>query len=468
MTMAKTCGKFFTLTLLAAMLTGCGALRSYHQELATPMAALHRGEAALALALLEKNNQGADKDLLYYLEKGAVARLTGNLAASNESWLQADETIRQWEEAVQGDGTKAAGALGSLLLNDRTRSYEGYDYEKVMLSTELALNHLLNGDLDKARVEIKKTHEREAVIAELRAREVADIAAESDRQGVHHSYRELNGYPVAVLDDPQVTQLKNSYQSAFSHYLAGFLYEALGEPGLAAPGYRQAIELRPDTPILEQGLADLESRLSPKKTRDKKGTPPRETGTATDTLFIVESGVTPPRQSFSVHLPVPVGHGVILGSFTVPLIRPGAPLPPGEITLADGPTLPLTTITSIDAMSRRALRDDMPGILLRNVLRLAAKGAMQKSLQDRNGVLGLVAALASLATEGADERTWRTLPAEVAIGRAHLPRGHHRLTLGPFQKSLHIDGQHQVVLLRVIGNTLYRVETSLGPATSAP
>ena len=41
--------------------------------------------------------------------------------------------------------------------------------------------------------------------------------------------KEINGYPVETLNDPEVLALKNGYSNALSHYLAGFLYEVLGE-----------------------------------------------------------------------------------------------------------------------------------------------------------------------------------------------------------------------------------------------
>ena len=76
------------------------------------------------------------------------------------------------------------------------------------------------------------------------------------------SLSELNGYPVETIDNPAVNALSNSYQSALSHYLAGFVYEALGEPSLAAPGYRLANELQPDHPLLEEALRGLDARVA--------------------------------------------------------------------------------------------------------------------------------------------------------------------------------------------------------------
>src|SRR4029079_10905775 len=116
-----------------------------------------------------------------------------------------------------------------LMLNDKSRPYEGHDYEKVMLTTRVALNFLAMGDFDNARVAIKQTHEREAVIADLRAKEVREIERDTGKRGAQTSFKELNGYPVQTIDNPQVNALKNSYQSALSHYLAGFIYEAQSE-----------------------------------------------------------------------------------------------------------------------------------------------------------------------------------------------------------------------------------------------
>ena len=142
------------------------------------------------------------------------------------------------------------------MVNDKVRRYEGYDYEKVMLTTQMALNLLAGERLRRRAHAIKKTHEREAMIADLRDKEYlrAEEQAE-ERRRQDRSTRTLQGYPVASLDAPEVVSLKNSYQSAFSHYLAGFVYEVLGEKDLAAPGYRKAAELRPNTPLLEQALA---------------------------------------------------------------------------------------------------------------------------------------------------------------------------------------------------------------------
>ena len=236
---------------IALTLSACkGTLRSYNEESQQTQIQASGKNLDQALANLEKNNT-QEKDLLYYLEKGELLRLDNKISDSRDAWLQADEKIRLWEEAAKNTPETLIGDLGTLVINDKTRRYDGQDYEKIMLSTRLALDHVALGQWDKARTEIKKTHEREAVIAALRAKEVQKLEQQAKTQGITLNTRDLTGYPVETLNDPAVTALKNSYQSAFSHYLAGFVYEALREPSLAAPGYRKAIELRPGIGILE-------------------------------------------------------------------------------------------------------------------------------------------------------------------------------------------------------------------------
>ena len=118
----------------------------------------------------------------------------------------------------------------------------------------------IRDSLDTARIDIKRTHEREAIIAEFRAKQTEEAEAKAKEKGAQVKTAELQGYPTETLNDPEVLGLKNGYQNALSHYLSGFVYEALNEPSLAAPGYRQAIQLRPGSTVLEAGLEGLDQR----------------------------------------------------------------------------------------------------------------------------------------------------------------------------------------------------------------
>jgi hypothetical protein len=252
-----------------------------------------------------------------------------------------------------------------------------------------------------------------------------------------------------------VRALRNSYQSALSHYLAGFVYEALGEPSLAAPGYRLANELQPGEPLLEEALRGLDERVAAP-----------EDGT-TDLLLILATGSAPAIQSRQFLLPVLIEGRMVLIANAFPVMTATSwASPPAQVKLEER-TLPVARIASVDLMARRRLMDDMPSIMLRATIRSAVSAALQVQAQrgaEREQTLAMALA-AGIVTAGsallasADDRTWRALPADLAIARARVPRGRHMLTVetaaGPRSVPLELSGRYAVVDLRLLRQHLF-------------
>ena len=414
--------------------------------------------------------ESGDKDLLYYFNKGELLRNKGAFEPSREAWLAADTQVRAWEEDVKVNGAKILGDIGSFILNDTTRRYDGRDYEKVFVNVRIALDHLALGDWNAARTEIKKMHEREAIIAEFRSKELEAAKGAAEAKGIKTtSFKELNGYPIETLEAPEVQALKNSYESAYANYLAGFVYEALGEPSLAAAGYRKANEMRPGDPVLEDSLKGLDARA--KKSRAKKD--------QVDVLILVESGNAPKIDSVTLPIPLPIiskgGVSMVMTPISWPVIRPNDnSVVPATVTVNDK-DLPLSLLTSTDLMARRALSDEMPGIIFRSGVRAIAKGVAQKAVQDNAGSLGVFGAVLSVAasavavaTEKADTRSWNTLPGFYSVTRTTLPAGSHKISvrtnLGIETRDVQLSGPYAVVALRT-GNGLALAQT---PYVAAP
>jgi hypothetical protein len=429
--------------VISALLTGCASMQSHNETVKQVQAAGQQGNFGAALAQLDERHKSpeAKKELLYNMERGELLRLAGDLDQSTDAFIAADVRVQEWEQAARTDPQKLMGNVGAALVSERLKVYEGQDYEKVWLTTRIALNRIALGKLDDARVDIKRTHEREAVIAEFRTKETQSAVEEARTRGVEAKGREINGYPVEYLDDPEVLNLQNGYQNALSHYLAGFVYEALNEPGLAAPGYRKAVELRPGAKALEEGLRGLDERTGFTWKRKQR---------KTDVLFVVESGVAPARVPKGFTLPVPVPGGLTTVSISYPVIEPTSDPLLQNLQVGEQ-SLPLSSVVDLNVMARRALRDEMPGMVLRGFTRAIAKGVVQDQLQRQAGLLGsLLGAMASAATEQADDRVWRMLPGRVYLARAHLPPGEHDITIdGVGMGKVRVDGQYAVVPLRL-------------------
>jgi hypothetical protein len=442
---------------LALCLTGCAAFRSYDVELYRTLDQASAGNVDGAIRILESNNLLPDKDLLYYLELGMLQRLGKRYRESQKAWMAANERVLAREQTVLTDASNLLRSASSYVINDKLRPYEGHDYEKVMLLTYIALNHLAMGEYENARVAIKQTHELEAVIAEARSKQAAEVEEDAKKRGARTSFKELNGYPVETIDNPAVNALKNSYQSALSHYLAGFIYESLGEPSLAAPGYRLANELQPNTPLLEEALRGLDRRV---------GAPGDG---MTDVLFVIASGTAPALQSRQFRLPVPVERRLVLLPVSFPVMVATSMALPARLTVDGGAPLTVAPITSIDLMARRQLKDDMPAIMLRATIRSTASAVLQYQAQrgaDKQnanaaalGVASIVVMAGSAVLESADDRTWRTLPSEISIARARLPAGAHSFTLltpeGARSAQVNVSGRYAVVDFRLLQHQLF-------------
>ena len=452
---------------LSAALTGCASMQS-HDKLATDVQSAGRtGGIPAALQQLEASAKSEDDKtaLLYNLERGELLRMDRRYQDSTNAFLLADIKVKEWEETAKTNPSKLMGTVGAALISERLKNYEGQDYEKVWLTTRLAMNRVALGDFENARVDIKRTHEREAIIAEFRSKETLAAEEEAKSKGAAAGGKELNGYPVETLNDPEVLALKNGYQNALSHYLAGFMYEVLGESGLAAPGYRKAIELKPETGVLEEGLRGLDNRTSFTWKRRQR---------MTDVLFVVEAGDAPARKPKAFTIPVPTGRGMVTASISYPVIEPSTD--PLLTTLsAAGTDLKLEKVVDVNVMARRALKDEMPGMVLRGVTRAIAKGVMQNELQKGGGLVGgLIGAVASAATEVADDRMWRMLPGRVYIARGYLPPGEHVVTVNgrALPDPVKIDGQYALVPLRLYENTVLMGDVAslgkLAPVGSVP
>jgi hypothetical protein len=237
------------------VLGGCVAMQSHNETATMVKASGAAGDFKAALAQLDQRNPSADnkKELLYNMERGELLRLDRQYASSTDAFLLADVKVNEWEEAAKTDPQRL---LGIRRRGAHQRAPEGV--RRAGLRKSLA-DHAHRHEPDRtvrfrqgacrcqAHPRARGRHCRVSLQGDFRGR-----GRSQGKRARKTTNTELNGYPVETLNDPEVLALKNGYQNALSHYLAGFLYEALNESGLAAPGYRKAIELRPGVPCLKK------------------------------------------------------------------------------------------------------------------------------------------------------------------------------------------------------------------------
>ncbi len=381
----------------------------------------------------DASRDGTDRLLALY-ELGAFYHLGGNPKKSIECFNAADAVAHEYEgRAVisAGAGGRAAGAI---LLNDSVLRYEGFGYEKVMARTLNAINYLLLGDLEGARVEVRKAEEYQKLEREKHQRE-AQQAPPRGAEGASLGNPSVRAAYGPMFDF--VKNVRNSFENAFTYYLSSQIYLVRGEPGLNdawwRPGAPSNWPPRP-RPCVRPTWTSPGPRAASPTTRPRPCcrwmTPVRRIpARAGSVVVFFETGLVPPMDEVKIGLYA----SNRLYNLAFPIYRDfGATQP--SLSVAT-PTRTFTTSPILDTRSLavKSLQERMPGILTRGLLGAIAKGEMQVKAEKEYGPFGgFLSQVASAAVTSADRRSWLSLPAEVQVARFNLPPGPNPIQLrGP-------------------------------------
>jgi hypothetical protein len=370
--------------------------------------------AAIEQVKANKASYGDKASVLYKLDLGMLYHYAGMPDSSSRWFFEAEREIDELY-------TKSISlAAASMLLNDNVLPYEGEDFEKILINVFLALNYAAEGEPDEALVEARKVDGKLRVLS-----------------------RTYEG--------------KNVYQDdAFVRYLMGVLYETRGEVNDAFISYRRAYETyavytrdyATSAPacLLDDivrtatltGLDDEAARFQTLGGQRFDPTAPRNGSV----LVLVYSGKGPIKEEYSTKVSIPDDKGVI-HTFQVALPK-FVPRSSGtrsydvQIT-GEGGTL-LTTRTevaeNVTAIAARTLQDRLTMIYLKSggraILKFLASEKAKSEISRKSkddtvlNFLGSLAVdLAVGATERADLRAWRTLPAEFQLTRTMIPPGNY-------------------------------------------
>ncbi|MDH5183488.1 MAG: hypothetical protein OEX12_06305, partial [Gammaproteobacteria bacterium] len=290
----------------------------------------------------------------------------------------------------------------------------GAPHEQVMVHMMKAINYLQLGQRDSARVEILQM--------DVRLRELAA------RAGAEQAYSE----------------------DAFGRYLAGVIYEELGEESDAMISYRKAYESYrkqkkhfhvavPDE--LKSALLRMSLRmgLNNEHQRFRQEFSRREFSTVAELrkqgslIFLFGNGLGPKKQEKSIS--VNDYQNGQLHRIALPYYRSRAALLGGIRIQAGEQRVDGDLVDDIDVIATKTLDEQMPAITARALARAVAKNAMvretrrQEKKNDGSGLLGLLVNIATVATERADTRSWVTLPSEIHMARVNLPQGKYDITV---------------------------------------
>ena len=437
--------KLFSLLMCSSIVVGC----------ANNLTEVRQGDLQIAYKSL-----GDKQDVLHSLEYGTLLRMGESYPVSIENFAQAQAWVNAWTASYH-NGTlgSVADTTQAVLVNDKVLDYQLKDYEKVMIPTYQALNNISLNNWDNTRIEIQRMYQLETIIKNYRDSQYAKAQADSkksDSQFASLSQVEQSNssaYDFTTINSPQVVALQNGYQNAFSHYLAGFAFQSLGENSLSRPGYINALKLNPSNLMIQQSIKNLDNGVTPK-------------AHTTDLLLVSELGNAPQFKSVTIHVPLlrtnQNNHNACVTNVTIAfpeLVTDKLDTGLGALQI-DGNSVVPELFTDFNLMAARYLHDDLPNIFIRNIARAARDVATQQIACNNGGtLLNLATVLTEAVFNQADERTWVMLPSKIYATRLNLPMGKHVITVytafGPHTLNVNLTQPYQVVTYRQIGSQVY-------------
>ena len=423
--------------LLAAFAAGCGTFSHYPLGMEqTTLGPLRTGQRSDYQKTFGKRTEGSS-GVLFAMEMGRVAQLEGDFAESRAAYAKAIEGTRAQDDKAKISASGAAAQGAAVLVNDKAIPYRAPSHERILVHHYQALNYLATNDLAGAGVEIRRANREQE---DARQRREAEIEKAKSKDGAvpPDEERDPNLLPVYAGLDQMAGVVKHSFQNAATFYLSAVVWEMLGDPNDAYIDVKKALEIYPDNPYAQRDAIRLGRRLGMREDvadferRFPAAAKAGDLANATNSARLVvlyEEGLAPKKSEMSVAYPLPSADSIGVVALPTYAEFPPPPQPAGVKAgrRSLGPTAP---ICDVSALAARALGEQMPGILTRQVARAVAKGVAAKAAKDSGGDGAELAMLFyNILSEQADLRSWLTLPAHIHVLSAWVEPGTPCVTL---------------------------------------
>jgi len=378
-------------------------------------------------------------------ESGTVALAAGNWDGAIKSFGAAVDEVRETERSALISPESLGETVLSFTINEGARRYEGEGYERVLLHASLATAYLAKGDLEGARVEVKRSN--------------------------------------ALLESEEALYKKEYKAGGFGHFLSAVTYELEGQLDDAWIDYDRMRKKGVGTELAGRALA----RIAKKTHREDDLGPDaasfadtEEPDGSSSVVVIAAVGLAPFKKAGT--LPIPTESGILQWSIPIYESRP-QPVSGLELSVAGGNrSVRTVTVEDLGRVARENLEDRIAWLIAKSTVRAFLKRELTRKLEDEMGILGRIAGdVFAFVSERADLRCWQTLPDSLQAARVFLPAGRNELRLkalggeeqdlGTFETT---PGETMFVIARTIGSKLYaypiggrRVTTEPTP-TAAP
>jgi len=363
-----------SLTVFA--LTGCA---TYHMKVSDFRDHLRKNEAQKASdKIKDKAFEPGDDQVVYLLEYATANQLAKNFDESNKAFLKAEQLTDI------NDYHSVSRISGSLLLNEAMIQYKGDDYEKVMINAMLAINFLMQGKAEEARVECRKLNQK-----------LYKFRFEGKR---HYE------------------------QNPFAFYLSALIWEDDEDWDSAYIDFKKTYEVNPHINYLKEDLirAAANAQRPEELERWKKEFPqvkPSRLKDVGELVLVFQQGWGPLKRPNPEFVRVPK----LYPSF--------AETTGARLEVENGPSELAQTVLDVTDVAIKTLDEQYAPLVAMRVAGIATKAVVSDQIRQKNEFLGQLAWIGMNIIDQADLRQWSSLPASIQVAKLRLAPGSHRVRI---------------------------------------
>ena len=372
--------------------------------------------------------------VLYFLDKGMLTHY-------NKNYEESSSLLQQAERAIEENfAASISQEIGTFILNDRTREYDGEDYEDIYLNLFNALNYYKSGNMEGALVEIRRTSNK---LRDLSVKygvlitNMQKLALENNTE---------------IPPNPDVTIKFND--SALARYLGMLFYRGEGMVDSA----------RIDQNYLRIAMADAPAIYTnpiPSSITDELSIP---SGMAR--LNVIGFAGRSPIKTEEI-LRIFLGNAWIKIALPVMTPRPSRILSM-EVSIDGGESFTLELLEDISSVVTGTFTQKKNLIYVKSVVRASVKGIaasvfniVAEQSEENKGlytILGLGSQILAEASEKADLRIARYFPGKAYVGGINLAPGTYSFTVTFYGQGKEViaSRRHENVIIK--SNTLNLTE----------
>ncbi|MDR1307760.1 MAG: hypothetical protein LBK74_09330 [Treponema sp.] len=337
--------------------------------------------------------------VLYYLDKGMLTHYAGKYEDSSA-------LLEDGEKAIEANfAVSISQEIGTVLLNDRTREYDGEDYEDIYLNAFNALNYYHRNNMDEALVEIRRMNNK-----------LRDLS-------VKYGVLMTNMQKLALDNNTEIPPNPEApvrfSDSALGRYLGMLFYRGAGLWDDARIDQRQLQVAMADAPAVYTNPA-------PPSVQDELAIP---NGMAR--LNVIGFAGRSPVKTEEV-IRIPLGYNWI--KIALPVMTPRrSQVASIEVVMDSGERFSLELLEDLSAVVRATFVQKKNLIYTKSVIRASVKGvtaaafsAAAESSSENAGLFSLLSLGTQVfaeASEQADLRVARYFPGKAYVGGINLDPG---------------------------------------------